>query len=135
MTSAKSGFGATLDWGGTTIAELTSISGPSESADTVDVTSHDSSNEFREFIVGLRDGGEISIEGNFYPGDTDGQKQLHTDMQAGSSNTFTLTAPDGTTNYSGTAICTGFEPSFPMDGAMTFSATLKISGKPTLATS
>lgn len=135
MTSAVSGFGTTLKWDDNAIAEITSITGPSESADSLDVTSHDSADEFREFLAGLRDGGEISLEGFFYPGDSTGQIQVHTDMQAGSSKSFTLTAPDGVTNFSGTAICTAFEPSFPFDGPMALSATLKITGKPTLATS
>lgn len=46
----------------TTIAQITNISGPNISVDTVDVTSMDSVGGWKEFIAGMIDGGEVSIE-------------------------------------------------------------------------
>jgi hypothetical protein len=60
-TSAKSAFGTTLKKGATAIAELISIGGPTISADTIEATSHDSPDGYREFLQGLRDAGEITI--------------------------------------------------------------------------
>ncbi len=47
------------------IAEITSISGPSRTRSTIDVTSFDSDQGFKEFITGLREAGDITLESNF----------------------------------------------------------------------
>ena len=60
------GFGGTVLFGTTnTISELTTITPPNFSADTVDSSTHDMSDIFRTFIKGLVDAGEINLEG-FY---------------------------------------------------------------------
>ena len=51
----------------TTIAEVMNIDGPNLQQETVEVTSHDSTDRWREFIGGLKDGGEISFGLNFSP--------------------------------------------------------------------
>ena len=51
----------------TEIANVTSISGPSISRNVYDVTAHDSTNSYMEFIGGLKDGGEISFDLNWDP--------------------------------------------------------------------
>lgn len=133
-TNGKLGYGATLTRNGNAIAEITSLSAPSLSADSVDVTTMDSANGYREFIQGLRDAGEVSVEGLFYPGDANGQVGLITDFNAGTLQTFVLTFPSAMgASWSFSAIVTGFEGDIPMDDKVGFTATLKISGKPTLA--
>ena len=131
-TEAKSAFGTTLKKGATAIAELTNIGGPSLSADTLDVTSLDSADGYREFIQGVRDGGEISIEGNFIPGNA-GQVALVTDLNDGSLDAYTITFPAAmATTWTFNAIVTAFECSAPFDDKASFTATLKVSGKPVL---
>ncbi len=133
-TSAKSAFGTTIQWNAEAIGEVLSISGPSQSVDTIDVTSHDSSDSFREFIAGLRDGGEVTIEGNFIPGNT-GQADLHTDMQAGTVREVIITFPSAMgTTFTFDALCTAHETTAPHDEKAGFSATFKVTGKPVLAT-
>jgi len=134
-TAAKSALGIALTRDGNAIAEITNITGPEMSLETIDVTSHDSANDFREFIGGLLDGGEVQIEGNFIAGDTSGQIGLQTDLLAKTVQTFVLTFPTSVTaTWTFTALVTRFKPSdFPMDDAQRFSATLKITGKPVLA--
>ena len=68
---AKKAQGTKLKIGANSIAELTSIGGLSLSADTIDVTTLDSDG-YREFIQGMKDGGEVSISGYFNPADTNG---------------------------------------------------------------
>jgi predicted secreted protein len=63
------------------IAEVNSISGPSLSRDTIDVTSLDSTSGYREFIGGFRDGGEVSLEMNFTK---DGFTDMKTDFESAS---------------------------------------------------
>jgi predicted secreted protein len=135
MTNAILGYGAKINWNSNDIAEVTSITGPSQSADMLDVTNHDSSDEFREYIAGLVDGGEISFEANFDSTDTNGQIALHTDFQAKTSRTCQITLPNSLGNISGTAYCTKYELSFPVDGAVKLSGTIKYTGKPTLTIS
>jgi len=131
-TAAKSAFGTTLTKGGQAIAELTNIGGPSLSADTIDVSSHDSDDGYREFVQGLRDGGEISLEGNFIPGNA-GQAALVTDLNDGSLDEYVITIPAAvTTTWTFDAIITAFECSAPFDDKASFTATMKVSGKPTL---
>jgi len=127
------GFGATLTKGGDAVAELTSITGPSQSADTMEVTSHDSSDNYKEYLIALLEAGEVSIEGYFYPGDAAGQITMHTDFQARSKISYVITLSDTTTTWGFDAFITAFETSAPFDGPTGFSATLKITGKPTLA--
>jgi len=134
MTSGYSAFGTTIKWNAQPLAELTSIGGPNISVDTIDLTSHDSGDAFREFVAGLRDGGDISIEGNFIPSDTDGQRAFITDMKAGTKREVIITGPTGAAfTWTFDAIATGYSPSYPFDGKLGFTATLKVTGKPVLA--
>ena len=134
-TAAKAAFGVTLKRDSNPIAELTSIGSPKLSLDTQDVTSHQSSSSYREYIGTLLDGGEVSIEGNFISSDSDGQIGLITDMEAKTVQSFVITFPTSiTATWTFSALVTAFEiGDMAPDGTLTFSATLKISGKPTLA--
>src|SRR3990172_5549661 len=96
-TAAQKTFGTTLTRAGSAIAEITNIGSPKLSAGEIDVTSMDSADGFKESIQGLRDGGEVPIEGNFIASDTNGQIGLVTDFNAGTVQSFVITYPDGTT--------------------------------------
>ena len=50
-----------------TVAELTEIGGMELSADTIEVTTLDSTDGYREFMQGLKDAGEVSLSGYFNP--------------------------------------------------------------------
>lgn len=127
-----SGFGTTLKKGAAEIAELTSITGPSMEADTIDVSNHGSADGFRQYVAGMRDGGEVSIEGNFT--NEAGQAALVTDFAAGSSNQYVITFPTTPeVTWTFNAIVSAFESSAPYDDKLSFTATLKVTGKPVLA--
>jgi predicted secreted protein len=135
-TAAVAGFGTKLNWDTVDIAELTSISGPTETMGPIDVTSHDSPDTYREFVAGLRDGGDISFEGNFIKGDATGQIAMHTDFQAGSKKAWIIKLPDwaaGVPQISGNGYVTAFSISYPYEDKISFSATIKVTGKPVLA--
>jgi len=70
-SDGTSGFQSTLYRGAadalaaaitTKIGNVISVSGPTISGDSVEITNHDSSSGFREFLPGLSDGGEITAE-------------------------------------------------------------------------
>lgn len=124
---------AVLKLGSTTISELTSISAPNLTADTIDVTTHGSSGKYREFIQGLRDGGEISVEG-FYT--TASANTITTQLNTSATATATIDLPTSpsTTRFTATVICTAFSSEAPVDGAIGFSATFKVTGQPSIGT-
>lgn len=135
MTSGVAAFGTFLIWNYNKVLEITNISGPSQSRDTIDLTSHDSPNAFKEYVAGLIDGGEISIEGHFIKGDALGQIKFHTDMQGGTKRSCFIVMPMAVGGaWSFEAIATGFESTFPHDSGIGVSGSLKITGKPTLLT-
>ena len=129
-TAAKIGHGATFVWGSTTVAEIKRIGGPGSEAEMIDVTSLDSADNTKEFLPGLVDAGEVSLEGNYL--DSTSQEILRTAMYARTTATCVLSWP-----FTTTAICTfvGAVKSFNTgvdSGAMTFSAAIKLLGKPAI---
>ena len=134
VTQAIAGYGTSLTRDGHPIAELTKLSGPKKSADTIDVTNFGSPDSYREFIRGFKDGGEVGIEGNFIPGDIDGQAGLDTDYEDGTVQNFVMTFVNGTT-WTFSAVVKDLGTDTPFDGKVGFSATLKVSGKPVLGVS
>lgn len=126
----KFAHGTTLSLGGSLVAELTNVGGPSVSVDPIDVTSHDSADKFREFVAGLKDGGEISVEGNLV---SSAQGNVILDnIVSGTVVAVVITFPSSIT-FTAQGFATGFEPGAPHDDKLSFSATIKITGKPVLA--
>lgn len=142
MSEGMSAFGTLLKIGDgatpevfTAIAEVTSIDGPSMELETIEITNHSSEDGWREYVGGLLDAGEISLEFNFLPTDaTQGYGGgLLQDMVNRTKRNFELVFPDsGATTWGFTALVTKFETSAPHDDKLSGSATLKLSGKPTL---
>ena len=139
-TVATEGYGTLLkiDQGGgglTTIAEVTDITGPGLTMSTADVTHQTSTGGWREFIGTVLDGGEVTFDINYAPtaASVNATTGLIADMKAKTLRGFSVTFTDaGNTVWSFNALVTGFTPAEPIDGALTASVTLKISGQPTL---
>jgi predicted secreted protein len=144
MSSAGGSLGSTSTAAG--IADLTNISGPSMSAEQIDVSSHGSTDYFREFVAGFLDAGDISLEGNLTVdgGATDlvdafnGRSTHHFHVLFPATGTSTGLA----TPQSGAYLrwlfygqVTGVETGAPYDDKASFSATVKISGAPRLTAS
>jgi len=126
-TSLKVTIGAVL----TEIASLTSIGGLELSADDVDVTAHDSADGYREFVQGLRDSGSFTVEGN-YTGDTT-HEALKTLFDSGDLVACEIVFPGTTGKWAFTAYVNGVSTDAPLDDKLGFSASFKVSGKPTLS--
>lgn len=115
-----------------TVAEVTNITPPNLARDAVDATHTASSEGWREFIPGLKDAGEVTFEMNFVPSGASTDLVLeafNADDPVSCKITFPDTPP---TEWTFSAICTGFEPEAPVDDKMVASVTLKLTGKPTL---
>ena len=113
------------------VAEVTSITWPGYARDAVEATHLNSDNQFREFIPGLMDAGEVSIEMNFIPSASD---VILAAMTASTVGQFKITAPSGV-NVVFKAIVTSYQPQSPVDDRMTASATFKVTGQPTWSAS
>lgn len=133
MTEAKASFGTKLRKDGVYVAELTNIGGPNKTAKTVEVTNHDSPDRYEEFLQTIKTGGDVTISGNFIPGNA-GQAALDADFESGALVTYELVYPDAaSTVITLPVIVTAFGTvDKPVDGNLGFSATLKVSGKPAI---
>ena len=133
-TSAIIGHTTTLTWHGDSPLELTSIGGVDISATKVDTTTLGSANYYKEFIPGLLEAADVPITGLFRPDDA-GTILLKTDMEARTSQTFTIAFPTAlsTTTWTGTAYITRFKTGdVTSEGLIEFEATMSIVSKPTL---
>lgn len=110
------------------VAEVMSISGPGISRDAVDVTDFDSTDRFREFVGGLKNAGEVSMDIGFDPDSTDVTNFL-ADINTDTSGYYKIVFPD-TTEWGFAALITGFEPGSPLDDKMTATVTYQLTGKP-----
>ena len=132
----EAALGTKLKIGTNAVARLTSIGGLEVSADTIDVTTLDSVDGYREYIGGLKDAGEVAISGFFDPTDTTGQQALLTALESGAETAMSIVFPTAIGyTWSFNAIVTGFSTGAELEDAVTFESTLKVSGKPTLAAS
>ena len=112
------------------MAEVKSITPPSADVDQVEVTHMQSPGRYREFISGLIDGGEVSFELNFIPGNPSDARIFELlNLPAGVSRrrSCRISFPTGRT-WTFDAEVTGYEPEVPFDDAMTATVTLKVSG-------
>lgn len=138
-TSATIGYGTLFKSGNgaspevfTTLAEVTNITPPGWSRDTVDATHELSPGAHREFIAGLADAGEVSIDINFVPGGT-AQAALEAEKALTGSSALInrqIIFPGGS-YVTFAAIMTGYEPDAPIDDKLSATVTLKVSGVPT----
>ena len=132
---AFDGYGVSIGWGDgtssegfTDFAEVMSVSLPSENTEFIDVTHATSPNKRREFIAGLVDPGEVTMELNMVQAD---YAQLRGDL-GGAARNYQITIPDD--NYSTEpvvifpAIVTSLEVEIGVEDKVTVSVTLKVSG-------
>lgn len=133
-TQLKIGDGATPTEAFTTIANVTNISGPSKSRETIDVTAHDSPDGYMEFLGSVKDGGEVSADLNYDPTE-DTHTVLDTRFESKVPLNYQIVLLPGTDDehtWSIKGIITGLEPEYPYDDKMACSVTIKVTGKPTL---
>lgn len=133
---AKRALGTKLNIGATlpvSVGGLTSIGGLELSADTIDVTTLDSAGGYREFIAGFKDAGEVSVEGYLDATTGQGQKEMYDLFESGIVEDFAIVFPIATkTSWEFQGIVTGFSTGADLEDPLAFSATIKVSGAPTL---
>lgn len=131
-TLLKVGNGATVEVF-TTVAEVKSISGPNLSLEFAEATHMESPNGFREYLPTFKDSGDVTLECNFLPANTQ-HKQLTTDMVARTLRNFKLNWPNtGGTVWSFAAYISGFSPSASVGDMLAASVTLRPTGAVTIS--
>ena len=140
MTTAFSTFATKIARGDaaspevfTNIAEVRDISGPSMEAETIDVTSHDSTSGWRDHIPGLKDGGEVTFDVNFDPRVATHDQSTGLASFIGTESNWRVIYPTAIAKqWSFAAVMTKLETKEEVAGASDASITLKINGMPTL---
>lgn len=117
-----------------TVAHVADISGPGFSADTEDVTTHDSTDAWNEFLKGTKDAGEITFELIWDPADTDSQKAVLDAVSTDPDDDpeeIRVVFPSATpTTWEFKGFITGFEAAAPVKGRLSANVTVKLTGKP-----
>jgi hypothetical protein len=119
-------FGTRLYIDGDLIGSLTDISPGDREAEVIDVTTHESSDNSREFIGGLVDGGEATFSGFYNYGD-DGQDALRD--SAGADVSCMVVFSDDSVYAFPAVVKKGTGEENGVDGVVGFSGSLKVSGK------
>ncbi len=123
-----------VEKGATVISDWLNITGPSLSMAPVELTHGSSPDKFREFIAGLRDAGELSVELQFAPAST-GHAVFIADFISGTTATYTIQWVSGAgstiATFTFSAFVISVEPSTPHDDKVGLNVTWKITGKPT----
>lgn len=112
------------------VGEVTGFNGPTGQANTIDVTTLNSTR--KEFLMGLPDEGELTLDINFVP--TDGvQTRLRTDRAARSLKKCVIKLNDNTSDAATTkmifdAYCLGITAQGSVDNAIKGTVSIKIAG-------
>lgn len=110
------------------IANLTSIGEIGVESEEIDTTDLDSPNNYKEFIAGSKDAGEVSLAGNIK--DESNVEKMLALAESQSVEEWTVTYPSGA-KWEFKAFVKSFKDGEKTtDGLATFTATLRISGKP-----
>ena len=133
-SNAISGVGTLFRrWSGTAwvnIAEITQISGPGKTRETIDVTSLDSTGGYREFIAGFRDAGNIQLTINF---SRSTYELMNDDFESDEVQNYEIVLPDGeTTSLEFEGLVTELPLEIVGDDKITNTVTIKVTGQPTI---
>lgn len=113
----------------TTVAEVTSIDVLDIDVDTIDTSSHSSPSQWREFVNGMKDGGELTMEVNYDPALHDTIFQL----VGGDFKNMKIVLPDaGAAEVAFKGLVTGFSAEAPYDDKLAASVTIKVTGAVTI---
>lgn len=113
----------------TTIGEQASVTPFGIAVDSVDASHEESPGAWREFIPGLKDGGEVSLEIHYVPGGTAEATLL---AALGTTKVCRVVFPSGAqANFS--AFITEMSAETPLDDKMVMSVTLKLTGAITMS--
>ena len=133
-TAANIGYGTTFTWHAVVVGEVTRIGSVSLSTNKVDATTLASADYYKEYVPGMIDPGDIELEGWLDPDDA-GQIALITDLNARTIQAWIIIFPVAISSarWAGNGHCIAFTAGDATpEGLVPFTATIAITGKPTL---
>ena len=110
------------------IANLTSVGEIGVESEEIDATDLDSPDNYKEFIAGSKDAGEVSIAGNIK--DESNVEKMLALAESQSIEKWTVTYPSGAKWVFNAFVKSFKDGEKTTDGLATFTASLRISGKP-----
>lgn len=126
-TQFKRGDGATPTEAFTKLAEVYNITGPGMTRETVETTTYDSTDGYREKIGGLRDGGTLTFTMNFKRST---YLIIKGDFEEDAAKNYQVVFPDtDETTLSFSGLVTELPTSIPEGDRITVDVTIEISGK------
>lgn len=133
--------GETIGWGtefhlhnGTALTELVGVFNvgiPEGSTEEVEVTHYKSANKFREFIAGLRERGEFTVEMNYVPGSAT-DTLCQSAFGAADRRAFKIVLPDDegqpAWEIDGEAFAKSYPRNIPLEDRITAQLNFRVSG-------
>ena len=113
------------------IADLTSIGEIGVENSEIDVTTLDSANNYKEFIAGFKDAGEVSLAG-FVKSEANMEDMLDL-AEAQSIETWEIEFPSGAKWFFSGFVKIWKEAESTVEGVRGFTGSIRISGKPVYA--
>lgn len=133
MATARAAIGTLLQRNGTTVALVSDIEGPTLKGDTIDTTNHDNADNYKEFIVGLKEGGTVKLTIFFDPLETT-HTGLITSFNARALDTWTIVPPVvGSPSWTFTGVITQLDNKYKVNAAIVADVTIQVSGAPAFA--
>lgn len=111
----------------TVIGKLRAISEIRADSEALDVTTLDAENGYKAYVQGLKDMGEVTLEG-FYEADEAGQQKLRELYETGDIVPFTVSFPDESRVQFSAFVKAHALGAAQVDGAVGFSAVLRLTG-------
>ncbi len=126
----KAGVGTILKIDGSTIGNVTNITGPSMSKDTIDTTALDTTGGYRTFITGFKNAGTLTFTLMF---EKSHYSTLKNAFDSDVAKSIEVILPDGATAETGSKLSfSGFVTEIPLtippDDKITCDVTIQISG-------
>lgn len=117
----------------TPVGQVTNVDALDIDVDTIDVSSHDSTGQWREFVAGMKDAGELSMDLNLDPATHMAATASVYAILGGDPIPMKITLPDtGAAEIAFDGIVTGFKASAPYDDKLEATATVKVTGPITI---
>jgi len=114
----------------TKIAKLRSLTGPSMSRGTIDVSAADQTKGYRDFVTDLREAGEMTLSLLF---DRSEYELMLTDFESDTAQNYEIVLPDAdNTSFEFEGLVTEMPLAIPTHDAVTVDITIKITGVPNI---
>lgn len=117
----------------TSIAEITELTAFDMNRDVIDITSHNSSDGYREKMGGLRDAGSIAIKANWLPNNVthDETTGIMAKFNVNTLSNWKIILPSSIATFAFTGFVSAVKGGAPLDAQGQLEFTVTISGKVT----